>query len=125
MCIDTVWADKGGSIIPIIIPIIIVNTNFISKENVEDSVVIRIPKAYPAYFGTFDKFDNVKEYLDHFDNLFLIGRNGMHRYNNMDHSMLSAMEAVNNIINGKTDNSNIWAVNSEKNYHESIEDDKK
>lgn len=99
--------------------------NFISKENVEDSVVIRIPKAYPAYFGTFDKFDNVKEYLDHFDNLFLIGRNGMHRYNNMDHSMLSAMEAVNNIINGKTDNSNIWAVNSEKNYHESIEDDKK
>lgn len=99
--------------------------NFISKENVEDSVVIRIPKAYPAYFGTFDKFDNVKEYLDRFDNLFLIGRNGMHRYNNMDHSMLSAMEAVNNIINGKTDNSNIWAVNSEKNYHESMEDDKK
>ncbi len=96
--------------------------NFASKSDVLDSVVIRIPKAYPAYFGTYDKFDNVKDYLDSFDNLFLIGRNGMHRYNNMDHSMLSAMEAVNNIVSGRTDNSNIWAVNSEKEYHESMDD---
>ena len=95
--------------------------NFASKSDVLDSVVIRIPKAYPAYFGTYDEFDNVKDYVDKFDNLFLIGRNGMHRYNNMDHSMLSAMEAVDNIINGKTDNSNIWAVNSEKEYHESVD----
>lgn len=96
--------------------------NFANKCDVLDSVVIRIPKAYPAYFGTYDKFDTVKDYLDGFDNLFLIGRNGMHRYNNMDHSMLSAMEAVDNIINGRTDNSNIWAVNSEKEYHESVEE---
>ena len=96
--------------------------NFASKNDVLDSVVIRIPKAYPAYFGTYDQFDIVKEYLDIFDNLFLIGRNGMHRYNNMDHSMLSAMEAVENIINGKTDNSNIWAVNSEKEYHETVDE---
>lgn len=96
--------------------------NFASKENVLDSVVIRAPKAYPAYFGTYNKFDIVKDYLDAFDNLFLIGRNGMHRYNNMDHSMLSAMEAVNNIITNRTDNSNIWAVNSEKDYHESIDE---
>jgi protoporphyrinogen oxidase len=96
--------------------------NFADKGDVLDSVVIRIPKAYPAYFGTYDKFDTVKDYLDGFDNLFLIGRNGMHRYNNMDHSMLSAMEAVDNIINGRTDNSNIWAVNSEKEYHESVEE---
>lgn len=95
--------------------------NFASKNNVLDSVVIRIPKAYPAYFGTFNQFDNVKDYVDKFDNLFLIGRNGMHRYNNMDHSMLSAMEAVDNIISGRVDNSNIWAVNSEKEYHESVE----
>lgn len=93
---------------------------FASKNDVIDSVVIRIPKAYPAYFGTYDSFDEIKNYLDTFDNLFLIGRNGMHRYNNMDHSMLSAMEAVDNIINNRTDNSNIWAVNSEKEYHESI-----
>lgn len=96
--------------------------NFASKNDVLDSVVIRVPKAYPAYFGTYDQFDTVKDYLDTFDNLFLIGRNGMHRYNNMDHSMLSAMEAVDNIIKGRIDNSNIWAVNSEKEYHESVED---
>lgn len=95
--------------------------NFASKSDVVDSVVIRIPKAYPAYFGSYEQFDDVKDYIDTFDNLFLIGRNGMHRYNNMDHSMLSAMEAVDNIIAGRTDNSNIWAVNSEKEYHESVE----
>lgn len=95
--------------------------NFASKNDVLDSVVIRVPKAYPAYFGTYDQFDIVKDYLDTFNNLFLIGRNGMHRYNNMDHSMLSAMEAVKNIISGIDDNSNIWAVNSEKEYHESVD----
>lgn len=95
--------------------------NFASKEDVIDSVVIKIPKAYPAYFGTYDKFDEIKNYVDTFKNLYLIGRNGMHRYNNMDHSMLSAMEAVHNIINNRTDNSNIWNVNSEKEYHESID----
>lgn len=98
--------------------------NFANKNDVIDSVVIRIPKAYPAYFGSYQKFDEVKEFIDTFDNLFLIGRNGMHRYNNMDHSMLSAMEAVDNIINGRTDNSNIWAINSEKEYHESVENNK-
>ena len=96
--------------------------NFTSKNDVLDSVAIRISKAYPAYFGTYDEFDMVKDYLDAFNNLFLIGRNGMHRYNNMDHSMLSAMEAVENIINGRTDNSNIWAVNSEKEYHETFDE---
>lgn len=57
--------------------------------------------------------------MDGFSNLYLIGRNGMHRYNNMDHSMLSAMEAVKNIISGRMDKSNIWNVNTEKEYHES------
>ncbi len=95
--------------------------NFANKSDVLDSVVIRIPKAYPAYFGSYDKFDNIKDFVDNFNNLFLIGRNGMHRYNNMDHSMLSAMEAVNNIITGRADNENIWSVNSEKEYHESAD----
>ena len=95
--------------------------NFANKSDVLDSVVIRIPKAYPAYFGSYDKFDNIKGFVDNFNNLFLIGRNGMHRYNNMDHSMLSAMEAVNNIITGRADNENIWSVNSEKEYHESAD----
>ena len=88
------------------------------KENVLDTVVVKVPKAYPAYFGTYDKFDELKTWLDGIDNLFLIGRNGMHRYNNMDHSMLSAKEAVNAIRSGSKDKSAIWRVNSEEDYHE-------
>lgn len=90
----------------------------IRSEDVYDSVVLRVPKAYPAYFGTYDRFETVKTYVDGFENLFLIGRNGMHRYNNMDHSMLSAKQSVENIVNGINDKDNIWNVNAEKEYHE-------
>jgi protoporphyrinogen oxidase len=86
-----------------------------------DSTVIRVEKTYPAYFGTYEQFDRVRAYLDPIENLFLIGRNGMHRYNNQDHSMLTAMTAVDNIIAGITDKSNIWAVNTEQDYHEEAE----
>lgn len=88
------------------------------KEDVLDSVVARMPKAYPAYFGTYDRFEVVRRFLDQFENLFLIGRNGMHRYNNMDHSMLTAMIAVENIAAGVGSKENIWAVNVEQEYHE-------
>ncbi|MDR2554515.1 MAG: NAD(P)/FAD-dependent oxidoreductase [Fibromonadaceae bacterium] len=88
------------------------------KENVLDTVVVRVPKAYPAYFGTYNKFGELKAWLDSIDNLFLIGRNGMHKYNNMDHSMLSAKEAVNAISSDSKDKSAIWSVNSEEDYHE-------
>ncbi|MDR2623036.1 MAG: NAD(P)/FAD-dependent oxidoreductase [Methanobrevibacter sp.] len=93
--------------------------NVIDKKDVLDSVLIREKKAYPAYFGTYKNFDLIKNFTDKFENLFLIGRNGMHRYNNMDHSMLTAMEAVENIINNVKTKDNIWNINSEKNYHES------
>ena len=92
--------------------------DFIEKEDVLDSIVIRMPKTYPAYFGTFDKFHLIRDYTDQIENLFLIGRNGMHKYNNADHSMLTAMTAVENIINGKKSKDNIWLVNSEEEYHE-------
>ena len=72
--------------------------DIIDTGKVEDSVVIRVPKTYPAYFGTYDRFDTLREWLDRFENLFLIGRNGMHRYNNQDHSMLTAILAVDNIV---------------------------
>jgi len=88
------------------------------KENVLDTVVVKVPKAYPAYFGTYNKFCELRAWLDGIDNLFLIGRNGMHRYNNMDHSMLSAKEAVKAIRYGSKDKSAIWGVNSEEDYHE-------
>lgn len=90
----------------------------IDSRDIIDSVVIKVPKTYPAYFGSYNKFHLIKEYVDKIENLFLIGRNGMHRYNNQDHSMLTAMVAVDNIINGVKDKSNIWDVNVEKEYHE-------
>jgi protoporphyrinogen oxidase len=90
----------------------------ITTADVLDSTVIRMPKTYPAYFGVYDRFDEIRQYIDTFDNLFLVGRNGMHKYNNQDHSMLTAMTAVDNIIAGRTDKSNIWAVNTEMDYHE-------
>jgi len=92
--------------------------NILDQADVMDGVVIRMPKTYPAYFGTYDRFDQVRNWLDRFDNLFLIGRNGMHRYNNQDHSMLTAMTAVDNILQNRTDKSNIWEVNTEQDYHE-------
>jgi len=63
--------------------------------------VIGMPKTYPAYFGTYDRFAEIREHVDQYGNLFLVGRNGMHRYNNQDHSMLTAMMAVDDIIAGK------------------------
>ena len=87
-------------------------------SDVLDATVIRMPKTYPGYFGSYDRFSVIQEYLNRFENLFLIGRNGMHRYNNQDHSMLTAMTAVENIINGVRSKDNIWAVNVEQDYHE-------
>ena len=90
----------------------------IDPRDVLDSVVIRMPKTYPAYFGTYDRFDTVRQYVDGFENLFLVGRNGMHRYNNQDHSMLTAMTAVENIVGDVRTKDNIWNVNVEQEYHE-------
>ncbi len=92
--------------------------DILQAENALDSVVIRVPKTYPAYFGSYDRFPVLREYVDSFENLFLVGRNGMHKYNNQDHSMLSAMIAVENIRDGVTDKSNLWDVNTEEEYHE-------
>jgi len=89
-----------------------------SAANVLDSTVIRVEKTYPAYFGSYDRFHYIREYLDRFENLFLVGRNGMHKYNNSDHSMLTAMVAVDNIAAGIKDKSNIWDINTEQEYHE-------
>ncbi len=93
--------------------------NMIQRSDVKDATVIRVPKAYPAYFGTYDSFDTIKEFTNSIDNLFLVGRNGMHKYNNQDHSMLSAIAAVNAIIDGDTNKDAIWSVNAESEYHES------
>ena len=90
----------------------------IEEADVLDSTVIRMPKAYPAYFGSYTDFDKVRSYLDTIPNLFPVGRNGMHRYNNQDHSMLTAKLAVDNIIAGISCKDNIWAINVDDDYHE-------
>ena len=96
----------------------LVKIDIINKEDVLDSIVIKVPKTYPAYFGTYNQFDVIRNFTDKFENLFLVGRNGMHRYNNMDHSMLTAMKAVENIVNGVNSKDNLWEVNAEDEYHE-------
>lgn len=96
----------------------LVRIDMVDEKDVLDSFVIRMPKTYPAYFGTYNQFDIIRRFTDNIKNLFLIGRNGMHRYNNMDHSMLTAMQAVENIINQRDDKDNLWSVNAEEDYHE-------
>ena len=90
----------------------------IDKKDVLDTHREKVQKAYPAYFDTYDQINDLITYIDNFKNLYCIGRNGQHRYNNMDHSMLTAIEAVSNIINCVQDNHNIWNVNTEQVYHE-------
>lgn len=88
-----------------------------ADESVRKSVRIKVKKAYPAYFGSYGEFGKVREWLDGFGNLYCIGRNGQHRYNNMDHSMLCGMEAVRALL-GETGKSAVWNVNTEEEYHE-------
>lgn len=90
----------------------------IAGADVLDSTVLRVPKTYPAYFGAYERFDEVRAYTDKLQNLFLVGRNGMHKYNNSDHSMLTAMVAVDNICAGVTSKDNLWSINTEQEYHE-------
>ena len=94
----------------------------IDKNEVIDSTIIRTLKTYPAYFGTYSQFDVIRDFTDGLENLFLIGRNGMHKYYNQDHAMLTAMTAVNNIISGEKSKDNIWNVNNAAEYHETRND---
>ena len=89
-----------------------------SEANVLDSHVERVKKAYPAYFDTYEHMDELRDYLNTIDNLYCVGRNGQHRYNNIDHSMCTSFETVKNILSGETSKDNIWNVNTEKEYHE-------
>ncbi len=96
----------------------LVQIGFVNIEDVLDTTIIKEEKTYPAYFGTYNEFDTVSNYTNSIENLFLVGRNGMHKYNNSDHSMLTAMTAVDNIIAGIKTKENIWAINTEMDYHE-------
>lgn len=94
-----------------------------ADARVLDSHREKVQKAYPAYFDTYDRIDELVNYLDTFENLYCVGRNGQHRYNNMDHSMVTSFEAVSNIVSGKKTKENIWNVNTEAEYHEESSDE--
>lgn len=78
----------------------------------------KVKKAYPAYFDTYSEIDKLINYLNTIENLYCVGRNGQHKYNNLDHSMMTSFETVKCIISGEKDKSSIWKVNTEKEYHE-------
>ena len=115
---DELWTMDKEAFIKMAIEEL-VKIDIIEREDVIDACQAKIKKAYPAYYGSYYELDKVKDFLDGIENLYCLGRNGQHRYNNMDHSMLTAMECVRNLKQGKTEKDNVWAVNTEEEYHES------
>ena len=89
-----------------------------SADAVIDTHMEKVKKAYPAYFDTYDEIDTLVDYLKTIDNLYCVGRNGQHRYNNIDHSMCTSFETVKAILSGSKNKDKIWNVNTEKEYHE-------
>lgn len=96
----------------------LVKIGIVAREDVLDTCRIRIEKAYPAYFGSYGEFDRVRRHLDGIGNLYCVGRNGQHRYNNQDHSMLTAIEAVRCMRDNDASREVLWSINTEQEYHE-------
>ena len=122
---DEMWCDSDEHFIATAIDELIKMGIIESKENVLDATRLRVKKAYPAYFGSYDNFSVVRNELDSISNLYCVGRNGQHRYNNMDHSMLTGLIAADYIKENKTDKEALWNVNTEKEYHETKEEKSK
>ena len=122
---DEMWNDSDEHFISTAIDELIKMGIIESKENVLDATRLRVKKAYPAYFGSYDNFSVVRNELDSISNLYCVGRNGQHRYNNMDHSMLTGLIAADYIKENKTDKEALWNVNTEKEYHETKEEKSK
>ena len=122
---DSMWNSSDADFINIAIDELIKMGIIESKDNVLDATRLKVKKAYPAYFGSYDHFDLVRKELDNISNLYCIGRNGQHRYNNMDHSMLTGLIAADYIKENNTDKTALWEVNTEKEYHETKEEKSK
>ena len=114
---DSLWRKSDAEMIELA-KAELASMNILDPQDVQDATVIRMEKTYPAYFGSYARFPEVISWVNEFDNLFLVGRNGMHKYNNQDHSMLTAMTAVDNIIGNVRSRDNLWALNTEQEYHE-------
>jgi protoporphyrinogen oxidase len=117
---DDLWSMEDGRFIDFAAAEL-ETIGLIDRRDVIDGTLVRVPKAYPAYFGAYREFDTVRAYLDGFANLYPVGRNGMHRYNNQDHSMLAAKSAVGSILDGGHGKTDIWRINVEDDYHEEID----
>jgi len=112
---DSLWNKADEELIKQAIKEL-VKINLVRHEEVIDGAVVRMPKAYPVYDSDYETgIKTIQDYINHFENLWAVGRNGMHKYNNQDHSMLTAMLAVENILGAKHD---LWKVNTEVEYHE-------
>ncbi len=116
---DALWTMSDGAFLEMCLSELEKLNILANRDAFMKGTVVRVRKAYPAYWDGYDHFDRIKDYLNSISNLYCIGRNGMHRYNNMDHSMLSAMTAVDVYAAHEKDKSAIWDVNIEENYHES------
>ena len=115
---DSMWSMTDDEFAKTAIDEMVTMGLITNSDEVIDFHVERVKKAYPAYFDTYDNMDELREYLNSIPNLYCVGRNGQHRYNNIDHSMCTSFEAVKNILCGETNKDNIWNVNTEKEYHE-------
>ena len=115
---DSLWSMADGDFAKMAISEMLTMGLLNSSDDVLDYHVERVKKAYPAYFDTYDRIEELRDFLNSIENLYCVGRNGQHRYNNIDHSMCTAFEAVKNILADRKDKSNIWNVNTEKEYHE-------
>ncbi len=118
---DELWSMQDGSFLEFAAGEL-ERIGLLDRRDVLDGTVVRVPKAYPAYFGEYRDFGLIRSYLDQFSNLYPVGRNGMHRYNNQDHSMLAASRAVEAITGTGGAKSRIWEVNAEDGYHEEIDE---
>jgi protoporphyrinogen oxidase len=114
---DEVWSLGDAEMIALAVAET-ARIGLVDPRRVRDGVVVRVPKAYPSYLGTFERLPALRTFLDALPELFVLGRNGMHRYNNQDHSMLTAMRAVDDLLAGRTDRSGIWEINTESDHHE-------
>jgi protoporphyrinogen oxidase len=114
---DDLWSMEDGRFLDFAAQEL-AKIGLIDRRQVLDGTVVRVPKAYPAYFGEYREIGQIRDYLSTYDNLFAVGRNGMHRYNNQDHSMLAANAAVDCLVSGSRDRSALWSINTEDDYHE-------
>jgi protoporphyrinogen oxidase len=120
---DELWSMRDGAFLDFATREL-EKIGLIDRADAIDGTVVRVPKAYPAYFGEYRGIGRVRAFLDTCPNVFPVGRNGMHRYNNQDHSMLAAKAAVDCIVEGRSDKSAIWSVNAEDEYHEEANEPK-